>query len=149
MDAEMSETTHPVDEPSAGGPPGPSAARRDRGDPPTDKRAFVLAGAVILGIIAILGVVTTFMPEGPRKDTNVVLQEQGGAKPHIIPRPNDGKAPNDPGERGGALQYLLAGLLFSAVLGGGTYVWWSGAHPRGSGEAGAGRSLSRRRRTNG
>ena len=38
----------------------------------------------------------------------------------IIPRPNSGHAPEDAGDRGGALQLLLLGLLVVAVGGG---VW--------------------------
>lgn len=35
----------------------------------------------------------------------------------IVPRPNSGEAPEEPGDRGGALQLLVAGLLVVAVGG--------------------------------
>lgn len=113
-----------------------------------ERRGFVLAGAVLFGIIAVLGVVITFTtPDGPRRDTNAQLQEQGGAKPHIIPRPSEGTAPTDSGDRGGWLQLGLAGLLFASVLGGmGWLAWWSRRAKLGKGRPA--RSLARRPRTN-
>lgn len=114
----------------------------------SERRAFVIAGAVLFGIIAVLGVITTFTTaNGPRRDTNAQLQEQGGAKPHIIPRPNEGRAPADSGDRGGWLQLGLAGLLFASVFGGMAWlVWWSRRAKQGKGRAA--RSLARRPRTN-
>lgn len=37
--------------------------------------------------------------------------------PHIIPRPNSGHEPTDAGDRGGALQLLVLGLVVVAVSG--------------------------------
>lgn len=42
-------------------------------------------------------------------------QDPGG---HIIPRPNSGEAPEEAGDRGGALQLLVLGLVVVAVAGG-------------------------------
>lgn len=35
----------------------------------------------------------------------------------IVPKPNSGEAPDEPGDRGGALQLLLAGVIVLAVGG--------------------------------
>lgn len=108
----------------------------------------MVAGAVILGIVALLGVISTFVEKGPRQDTGLVRQQgttdtATAAKPHIIPLPGEGgRKPTDAGERGGWLQYGLAGTLFVAVLGGAAYLWWSSRRRHPS------RSLSTRPRTN-
>ena len=52
---------------------------------------------------------------GPGKDTQGQLQEQGGPKPHIIPRPGEGHAPEHPNERGGWEQFMTLGLIVAAV----------------------------------
>lgn len=135
----------PIDNPSE-----PSAGDGDRpGTSPQDRRSFVVAGAVILGIVALLGVVSTFLDKGPRQDTGLVRQQDTtdtaatAAKPHIIPLPGEGgRKPTDAGERGGWLQYTLAGTLFVAVLGGAAYLWWSSRRRHSN------RSLSARPRTN-
>ena len=51
--------------------------------------------------------------ESPVQITEADTQPQGG----IIPKPNSGVAPTNPGDRGGAYQWLLFGLmiLFGAV----------------------------------
>ncbi|MGQ0831948.1 MAG: hypothetical protein ACT4OV_09750 [Microthrixaceae bacterium] len=41
----------------------------------------------------------------------------GAPTPHIVPRPNSGHPPTDAGDRGGALQLLVLGLLIVAVAG--------------------------------
>ncbi|MEO6318992.1 MAG: hypothetical protein ABIP36_09440 [Acidimicrobiales bacterium] len=38
----------------------------------------------------------------------------------IVPEPNSGEAPSEPGDRGGALQLLLLGVVV-VVIGGGVY----------------------------
>lgn len=108
----------------------------------------MVAGGLLFGIIAVLGVITTFtVKEGPRQDTNGQLQEQGGPKPNSIPRPGEGRAPTQGGDRGGWLQLTLAGLLFGAVFGAfGWLIWWSRQAKLGKGRAA--RSLARRPRTN-
>ena len=115
---------------------------------PSERRTFVSAGAILFGVISVLSVSTTFpTDEGARQDTNGQIQEQGGAKPHIIPRPGEGAKPQQAGDRGGWLQLTLAGLLFTSVLGGAAYlVWWSRRARLGHGRPS--RSLSRRPRTN-
>lgn len=45
--------------------------------------------------------------DGPVQITDPDQQPQGG----IIPRPNSGSAPDDPGDRGGAYQWILFGLI--------------------------------------
>ncbi len=145
-------TTGPTDEPDTRGDERavhPAGAER-RGAPEPQRRSFVVAGAVILGIIAVLGVLATFVDKGPRRDTGVVVQQDSAvpapAQPHIIPLPGEGgHKPTDAGDRGGWLQFVLAGTLFAAVLGGAGFLWWSSRRRRRQ----PGRSLSRRPRTNG
>ncbi len=67
----------------------------------------------IVGGVAIVAATTDF---GPRRDTQGQLPEDGGAKPHIIERPNTGHAPENPGDRGGWEQLSLLGLIIAAVV---------------------------------
>lgn len=128
----------------------PARPRADRTGSHSERRAFVVAGAVLFGVIAVLGVVATFTMDGggPRPASTSPIAGDRDAGGQAIPRPGEGKAPEDAGDRGGAVQLALAGGLFAVVLGGGAWVAWSGR--RGSrGRGRAARSLSRRPRTNG
>lgn len=52
-------------------------------------------------------------------------QDDGGVRvptQDIIPEPNSGEAPHEAGDRGGALQLLLLGLVVVAIAGGGWHI---------------------------
>ena len=69
--------------------------------------AVVLAGGLAL-------VLVLFAPAG------VAAQEpppSGVPTPHIIPRPNSGHAPTEAGDRGGALQLAVLGLVVVGIGG--------------------------------
>lgn len=68
-----------------------------------------------MAAIAVLTTVTVLTTYGPRKDRAVQLEEQGGAKPHIIPRPGEGHAPKHPNDRGGWQQFMVLGLMVAGV----------------------------------
>lgn len=92
---------------------------------------MVLAAAVLVVVlVGGIAVVTFFSDGGPRKDTQGQLREQGGAKPHIIERPNSGVAPKDAGDRGGWEQLALFGVLALAIVGIGVAVFRSGGRAR-------------------
>ena len=78
-----------------------------------------MAAGLILGVVILLGVVIVAATSdpGPRRDTQGQLTEDGGAKPHIIPRPGEGRAPQNPGDRGGSEQLALFGVM-AVALGG-------------------------------
>ena len=74
---------------------------------------------ILVLLVAIVGgtaLVSLFVDDGPRKDTWGQLEEEGGSKPHIIPRPNSGKAPEEAGDRGGWAQLSLLGLIVVVLL---------------------------------
>jgi uncharacterized protein HemX len=78
----------------------------------------LVAGLGALACVVILGV-----PAGaqePEPDTTTTLTP-GAEAPHIIPRPNSGAEPQEAGDRGGALQLGLLGLLV-VVIGGAVVV---------------------------
>lgn len=77
--------------------------------------ALLLAGAIVGGVVGV-AVLTDGSTGGTRRDTQGQLAEGGGAKPHIIERPNSGRAPKDPGDRGGWEQLSLLGLIVVAVV---------------------------------
>ena len=83
-----------------------------------NRRVIVWCSVALVVLIGFFTLLTDqFVADGPRKDTQGQLTEQGGAKPHIIPRPNEGKAPEEPGDRGGWAQLALLGLIVASVGG--------------------------------
>ena len=84
---------------------------------------------VIVGGMAIVAI-SSDADQGPRRDTQGQLQEQGGAKPHIIPQPGDGQAPSAPNERGGSEQLALFGLVMAAITGIGVVIFRGGKQAR-------------------
>jgi hypothetical protein len=105
--------------PQAGPTPSSRPPARTRAASGTVDRRMMIAAAALLGIVIIGGilVVSFSVDSGPRKDTQGQLQEDGGAKPHIIERPNSGHAPTNPGDRGGWEQLGLLSLIIVAVSG--------------------------------
>ena len=93
-----------------------SGAGRRQAPSSPDRRTLVLS-ALVLGLVLTAGVifVALTVDSGTRKDTQGQLQEDGGAKPHIIPLPNSGTAPKNPGDRGGWEQLMLFGLMTVGV----------------------------------
>ncbi len=91
-------------------------------------KRYLILSAAALALVLIIGVVVVAVTSdtGPRHDTQGQLTEQGGDKPHIIPRPGDGHAPETPGERGGWEQLTLFGLMLAAMLGIGVVVFRGG-----------------------
>lgn len=102
-------------------PDGPPPAVR-RG-PSVDRRTVIWSATLLVVVIfAGMFVVAAALDDGPRRDTQGQLTEEGGAKPHIIPRPNEGRAPTDPGDPGGWEQLTLFGVLAVALVGIGVVV---------------------------
>lgn len=112
-------------------PPSTGPARSGPSTGASDRRSYWTAGIVLF--VAIAGLITVSVvtaPAGPRKDTLGQLQEQGGAKPHIIPRPGEGQAPQHPSDRGGWQQFLVLGLIVAGVGAIGGLAWRSGRRAR-------------------
>lgn len=69
---------------------------------------------VLALLLALAALLTVVMP------TVALAQETpstGVPAPDIVPRPNMGHAPTEAGDRGGALQILVGGLVIAAVCG--------------------------------
>lgn len=83
----------------------------------TYSRRTLILSALVLAIVIIGGVVlvTAQLDSGPRQDTQGQLPEADGAKPHIIPRPNEGVAPKTPGDRGGWEQLTVFGIMLASM----------------------------------
>lgn len=107
--------------------PSGSDAVRD-GD---NRRSYLLAG-LVLGLVILVGVIAVAATTdvGPRRDTQGQTGEDGGAKPHIIPRPGDGVAPQNPGDRGGWEQLALFGVMATAMAGIGVVIFRGGRNAR-------------------
>lgn len=112
----------------------PTPARRTgpaRSGPDDTRRSYVLA-ALVLAVVILGGVVavTVTADEGPRQDTQGRLSEDGGARPRTIPRPGEGKAPENPGDRGGWEQLALFGVMLGAMAGIGVVIFRGGRRGR-------------------
>lgn len=123
----------PTPAPPSSAPAGRAGPRR----PPAGRngaldRRTVILSAVILAVAIVGGtaVVAALVDDGPRQDTQGQLTEQGGAKPHIIPRPGEGQAPSAPNERGGSEQLALFGLVLAAMAGIGVVIFRGGKTAR-------------------
>lgn len=100
----------------------------DKGAPTkaNERRPYWIAAIALFGSIAVLTTITALTASpGPRKDTQGQLEEQGGAKPHIIPRPDEGQAPKHPNDRGGWEQFLVLGLIVGSIAAIGGLAWRS------------------------
>jgi hypothetical protein len=67
--------------------------------------ALLIVAAVVLVLLAPTAALAQDTPS------------TGVPTPHIIPRPNSGHDPTEAGDRGGALQLLILGLVVVAVGG--------------------------------
>jgi hypothetical protein len=79
------------------------------------RRLSLAVVAVVAAVVLAVGL--------PSAVTVALAQEapsttSGAEVPHIIPRPNEGHEPTDAGDRGGALQLLLLGLVVVGIGGG-------------------------------
>lgn len=96
-----------------------------------DRRTLIVSAlALVIVIVGGMAIVAITTDTGPRKDTQGQLAEEGGAKPHIIPRPGEGQAPSAPNERGGSEQLALFGLMMVAMVGIGVVVFRGGKRAR-------------------
>lgn len=99
--------------------------RRDLRHPGLLLTSSLLAVLVVtvLAVISVTGLtvigVTVLADAAWAQETTTTL----GEAPGIIPRPNSGVAPSDPGDRGGALQGAVFFLLVGVVAGVGLFVW--------------------------
>lgn len=94
-----------------------------------DRRTLVVSAlallVVIVGGMAIVAITSDPENDG-RQDTQAQVSGEGGATPHIIPQPGEGKAPTAPNERGGSEQLALFGLVMAAITGIGFVIFRGG-----------------------
>lgn len=68
-------------------------------------------------LVVLLAVVLLGAPPAPAQDSGYQVPTQD-----IIPEPDRGAAPDEAGDRGGALQLAVLGLVVVAVAGGGWHI---------------------------
>ncbi len=73
---------------------------------------------------ALLIILTVLVLVGPTARTAAAQENPKPDAPtqDIVPRPNSGEAPEEAGDRGGALQLLVVGLIVVAVGGAGVHL---------------------------
>lgn len=97
-----------------------------------ERRTYWIAAIVVFGSIAILTTITLIASAGTSKDGDSADQNQqpGIERPHSIPQPGDGQAPEHPNDRGGWQQYLVLGLIVVALSTVGALAWRSSRQAR-------------------
>lgn len=113
-----------------------------------DRKTFIIAGVgmlVLLGIGALLSGFLIDANSAPMGDTNpaVIIDEQTGdtvpvgqgGRPHIIPDPTQGTAPETPGEPGGWQQTTLFIAICLVIVGIGVGIFIGGRKARANKDA--------------
>ena len=116
---------------------GPVTTAPSTKKPGSERRQFWIAGLVLgLSLVAVT-VIVSIASDKPstRQDTQGQQQEQGGAKPHIIPLPNSGHEPESSGDRGGWEQIMTLGLIVAGVALVAVFVWRGTRKPRSGRQA--------------
>ena len=101
----------------------------------SERRNYWTAAVALFGILAVLVIATTLVSQADDAGTATSTPEAsrdgaGEAGQDIIPRPNRGRTPRSPGDRGGweqlaTLAAILAGISLLVAL-----VWRSGRRAR-------------------
>jgi hypothetical protein len=95
--------------------------------------ALVITGAV-LALVVIFVAVYPNDGRGHRDDRTANQAEGGfGTRPRIITRPEDGAAPDSPGDPGGWEQLALFGVIVAGLGAVGLLVWRSSRRARAQG----------------
>jgi hypothetical protein len=97
----------------------------------SEGRRYLLIAAVMVLSIVGLALVAGYLADDPPVSER---QQEGdtAAKPHIIPRPGSGKAPTEPGDRGGWQQTAVFAVMIGGVGTLGVLAWRSGVKARRS-----------------
>lgn len=97
-----------------------------------DRRAFWRAGiALTVTLVVSIAVYVAIYPDpGPGKTRAQQVQGAQVTAPHIIPRPEDGRAPENPGDPGGWEQLALLGVIVAGMGTVGGLAWRSSRRAR-------------------
>jgi hypothetical protein len=79
----------------------------------------VIRRAALLAVVVLAAVALPYRAGAQSPGTTTIPELP---EPHIIPEPNSGHAPEDAGDRGGALQLVLLAVVVVGVGGGVAYV---------------------------
>lgn len=72
---------------------------------------------LVAGLVALACAVLLGLPAAAQEPEDSTTIAPGAEAPQIIPRPDVGAEPEEAGDRGGALQLALLGLLVVAIGG--------------------------------
>lgn len=113
--------------------------------PTSERRGILAAAGSFFGILVVLVIVaivasgdagdertTATVATTPCAEDDAACQaaRQSGERPGIIPKPGEGTAPQNPGDRGGWEQLTLLGIIVVVIGGIATYVIRSGRRTR-------------------
>ena len=76
--------------------------------------AVALVSAVLVVALGVVAPAAAQTPEPPLT-TGSSVPDAGQGVPPIIPRPNSGEAPDDPGDRGGWQQLAVLGVVIGGL----------------------------------
>ena len=89
---------------------------------PTTRRAALVVLAILMAVLArpVLAAAQDATPSSPTPTVEVDADSPVG---QIIPKPNSGAAPEEPGDRGGYLQVGLLYLMLAVIALGALHLW--------------------------
>ncbi|MEJ7585803.1 MAG: hypothetical protein WKF43_17350 [Acidimicrobiales bacterium] len=97
---------------------------------PTERHSYWLAALVLLGVMVALVTATIVLAPSPSSDSKTQERGAGDTGRDIIPRPNQGQAPQDPGDRGGWEQLAILAAIVVGIGLLATLAWRSGHRAR-------------------
>lgn len=118
---------------TTGAPDAATAAERAAAQEAADRRSFWLAGATITAVLLLLvGIFVAFYPEAETKGLTKEeqLEDARTRSPGIIPKPSEGRTPENPGDPGGWEQLALFGVVTAGLATMAVLAWRSSLRAR-------------------
>jgi len=107
------------------------AAPRSSAPTGPDRRTIIVAAVVLFVAIAGGVAAVAFRTDsGIRQQPSTSSDAEGDVIPRIIPRPDEGSAPKNAGDRGGWEQLAVFGLMMMAMAGIGLVIFRGGRSAR-------------------
>lgn len=99
----------------------------------SERRSFWVAAGLLTGVLVVLiALFVAFYPRDAEQGVSKQAQvdQALNQSPHIIPKPSEGRAPDNPGDPGGWEQLALLGLVVAGLGTVAALVWRSSRRAR-------------------